>query len=379
MKKTLIITLEFPPQIGGIASYTSQMADTFDSGKIVVLAPSHKDAKNFDKDLKYKVIRKNLFFPKFVWPRWLKLLFHAWRIVKREGIEVILVHHILPVGYVAWLLRFFTKTPYLIFSHGTDLLLSTRNKWKKMMTVLICNEAAQIIFNSDSLQRRFLEILPDFEHKSIILYPCPDDIFFSSPAPEKLDELRAQLALRGKRIMLSVSRLGDGKGFPHLMRLMPKLLEKVPNLVWLVVGDGPKRDMLIKQMQKNNLQNAVRFIGAAQHQDLAGYYHLAELFVLLTHPDVTRGEEGLGLVFLEASAAGLPIVAGKSGGVEEAVLHAQTGLVVDTYQDVQVVGAISQLVENSDYAARLGSAARQRVRADFQWEHQLSRLNPWLE
>lgn len=107
------------------------------------------------------------------------------------------------------------------------------------------------------------------------------------------------------------------------------------------------------------------------------YYYLADIFVALTHPDGGR-EEGLGLVFLEAAAAGVPIVAGKSGGVEEAVLHAQTGLVVNTYNTDEAKDAISKLLKDPAFADSLGRNAQERIRAEFHWEHQLERIRQWL-
>src|SRR5690606_19476475 len=112
--------------------------------------------------------------------------------------------------------------------------------------------------------------------------------------------------------------------------------------------------------------------------DLKQYYYLADLFVLLTHPDEGR-EEGLGLVFLEAAAAGLPAVAGRSGGVEEAVLHAETGLVVDLYHgDTGVIESVVTMLKNEEYASSLGMRAKARIESQFVWKNQVKVLGPWL-
>ena len=181
-----------------------------------------------------------------------------------------------------------------------------------------------------------------------------------------------------KKVLLSISRLTDGKGFPHLVNIMPEVLKNNPNLVWFIVGDGPKKNEIIKHIRKNNLQNIVRFIGEIPHISLHQYYYLADLFVLLTHPDEGK-EEGLGLVFLEASAAGLPIVAGKSGGVEEAVLDKQTGLVVDTHNGTEVAEAILGMLENEEISQQFGKAAKNRIINNFNWPKQVAKLDPWLK
>lgn len=370
-----MITMEYPPVVGGIASYVHQLSRALHGNEVIVLAPKHKDAA--DGADNFKTIRNNFFFPGFVWPRWLRLFFQVWRIVKKEKIDIIYLHHVLPVGYVAFLIKKLKKVPYVIFSHGTDISAALKNNWKKRMMKMVTNSAEQIILNSESLKGRLLERLPELADKSTVIYPCPEDIFYEPLSEELKEELLSRYALEGKKIVLSVGRLADGKGFPHLIRVMPKILEKNPNIVWFIIGDGPKKDFILEEIQKNNLQNVVRFIGGLPHYDLHKYYAIADLFVLLTHPDEGM-EEGLGLVFLEAAAAGLPVVAGRSGGVEEAVVHTKTGIVVDAYQDITVVSAVTELLSNENFAKSLGQNAQERMRAIFRWDHQLKNLEPWL-
>lgn len=384
MKKTLIITLEFPPQVGGVATYVHDMANAMDSEKIIVFAPggtdeffSAKQKVEWDTKQKYKIIRKNMFWPKFLWPRWIPLLFQVRNIVKKEKIQVIFVQHVLPVGYAGVVMKKLFGIPFLLFSHGTDLIAGTNTAWKKKMVTRVSSVAEQIIFNSNSLQDRFLRALPQFEKKSFVLYPCPEPKFLESPSRETIDKLRRQYALEGKQTLLTVSRLDEGKGFLHLIRYMPKILESVPNLVWFIVGGGFKRDMIINAIRKYNLQNIVRFIGEIPHEELPPYFYTSDVFVLLTHPDEGR-EEGLGLVFLEASAAGLPIVAGRSGGVPEAVLDQETGLVVDVTNTEQVVSSILKLLQEKAYARQLGMSAKSRIIRDFNWPKQIKLLEPWI-
>ncbi len=376
MKNILIITLEYPPVIGGIATYVRQLARALYAGQVTVLAPFHIDAETIDSQESFSIHRDHLYWPRFVWPRWGKLFFITRRIVRERKIEMLYVHHALPVGYIAWLLKKTMNIPYVLFSHGTDIVAGTKNTWKTRLMTMVVREAEQVIVNSESLGRRLVERVPIAEGKITVLYPCPDEIFLQPVDPGAVTKLRYDLAVEGKQVLLSIGRLADGKGFPHLLRLIPELLTHVPHLVWCVIGDGPKKEALMEEVQKHHLQNVVRFIGEVPQTALPTYYALADVFALLTHPDEGR-EEGLGLVFLEAAAAGVPAVAGRSGGVEEAVIHAKTGLVVDTYQDASVISAISYVFHDRAYAQKLAQEAKDRVRADFRWEHQVARLDPW--
>lgn len=375
MKKTLIISLEYPPQIGGIATYVHQFARALPSDQVVVLAPFMVGWKEWDEAQAYTIIRKSFFFPRIIWPQWLLLWFHVRKICKQHKIEQIHVHHMLPVGYVSYMLR--KKYPYLIFSHGTDMVLATRNKWKRMWTERVLKHAGQIFVNSASLLHRFKEQVPAVQDNITVIYPCPDQDLLTPPDKSITDHIVSSLALEGKRVVLTVSRLDDGKGIPQLIRTIAQLLPSQPDLVWVLIGDGKKKDLAIELIQKYRLQNVVRFLGSVPHEDLKPYYYVADMFALLTHPDGGR-EEGLGLVFLEAAAAGLPIVAGKSGGVEEAVIHMQTGLVVNTYNQDEVAGAISRLLRDDTLRRGLGRHAKERIASEFHWKHQLGSIDRWL-
>jgi len=376
--KKLIITLDYPPKIGGVASYTYQFSAELNPDEVVVLASQHKDTRDFDKKEKFKIVRKSMLLPIFIWPRWTKLFFQVLRIIKKEKIEIIYLQHALELGGLVWFLKKIKKIPYIIFSHGVDLELGAKSKLKHSFFQKVLDESEQIVFNSKNLRDRILKVLPEYEDKASVLYPCPDQIFYEEISEEEISNLKAQYALEGKKVMLTVARLDEGKGYTHLIRMLPKILEQVPNLVWFVVGDGPKKDFLLKEIQKRSLQSVVRFIGEVSHDELSKFYHLADLFVLLTHLDEGK-EEGLGLVYLEAAAAGLPVVAGKSGGVEEAVLHTQTGVLVDIYKgDKSVIGSIVEMFENDEYAKRLSENAKTRVQANFKWDSQMKVIDKWM-
>ena len=378
MKKMLLATLEFPPHIGGIASYVHQFANAFAPEKMVVYAPKQKESIEFDKTQSYKIIRKRPLTAPIVWPRWIRTVFQFKSIVQKEKIEIIAVNHVLPLGYAAWWMKKRKHIPYIIISHGTDIVYATRSTWKKYWLKKIVRDSDQVLFNSESLKRRFLEQMPEFESKCTVVYPWPDEIFSTPPAVEKIEMLRRTLALQGKKVVLSVGRLDEGKGFPHMIRIFDDILRQEPHAVWVLVGDGPKGKELLKEIQDRSLQNVVRYVGAVPHEELPVYYYLADMFVLLTHPDNGR-EEGLGLVFLEAAAAGLPIIAGKSGGVSEAVIDGETGRLLDVYHEAhKVVDTVCELLSDKERGKILGNAGKKRIEEIFNWKTQLEKIKPWV-
>lgn len=375
-----MITLEYPPQIGGIATFCHQLAGAFDPHETILLAPKMKGDIEWDKEnVDYLVIRKNLFFPKFIWPRWLKMYFIVRKIVKEYDLELIMLHHVLPVGYIGKLIKKKFGIPFIIFSHGTDIVAATVTSWKKRMATMVIEKSEQIIFNSNNLMERLLRVLPKYKNISSVMYPCPDADFFT-PAPNSdIQKLRDELALEGKQVILSMGRIDDGKGFPHMVRILPKVLEKVPHLVWVIIGEGPKQKEMYDEIRKYNLQNVVRYVGMIPHEQIKKYYYLADVFALFTHPDGGK-EEGLGLVFLEAAACGLPVVAGLSGGVVEAVLEGETGVIIDIRQNLPGAGnAIVKFLKDKDFSMRMGNAGQKRMKSTFVWEYQTKVLNKWLQ
>jgi phosphatidylinositol alpha-1,6-mannosyltransferase len=368
--KTLIITLEYPPQIGGVASYTYNLAKNIPAQEVVVYAPKMPGDKEFDKKNPWKTIRGQPYFA-LIWPRWTRLFGEIKKIVKKEQIGQIYVHHALPAGYVAYLLKKFKQIPYTIFFHGTDLTLGIKNKKNKLKKV--CLEADKIVVNSNWLKNLFLTHFEDIKKEVVVIYPCPDKNFLATVPEKELKKIKSKLALEGKKVIITVARMSEGKGFPHLIRLLPKILDKVPNLVWLIIGDGPKKNEIITAIQKNYLQNVTRFIGQVPYTELPKYYQISDLLVLLTHPDES-GQEAWGTSFVEAAASGIPSVAGRSGGVEESVENLVTGLVVDVYQDQSIIAAVADLLKEASYAKKMGAAGKERVEREFTWEKQMEKL-----
>lgn len=370
--KTLVITLEYPPQVGGIASYIYNFMSHEPVDDFVVYAPKMRGDREFDVKNKWKVYRRKPYWP--LWPKWLRMYFQIRKIIKKEKIERLFIHQALPVGYIGRLVKKFNKIPYTIFLHGTDLEMATRHGWKRSNFKKVCQNAERIIVNSNFLQNKLAQKIENLTTPVQVLYPAPADEFFTKVSDETLKKLRAELALNGKKVMITVARMVEGKGYPHLARLLPELIREVPNLVWIIIGDGPKKPELLRTIQKNNLQNVVRFFGLVPREELPKYYQLSDLFVLLTHADESQ-EEAWGTVFLEAAASGLPVVAGRAGGVEEAVEDRTAGFVVDTRQSGAVASVIVELLKNAEYAKQMGAAGRERTMREFTWEKQIQKIS----
>ncbi|MBI5071846.1 glycosyltransferase family 4 protein [Candidatus Falkowbacteria bacterium] len=376
MKKLLIATIEFPPQKGGIANYLAGLAGALPVDKVVVLCPKNPSPSlPFKKGESYKVYRKNLISRMlFIWPRWLPMVWHLWRTARREKVEAILVGQVLPVGTAAMILNKFLRLPYFVSCHGMDILTAAGDPRKKKLLNKILEQAAHVVANSEFTKNELLKLAVP-ENKIAVVYPYPNEV--SGIALEKILEIKNRLGLADKKIILTVSRLMERKGHDKVIEAMPKILEKVPNAIYVIVGGGPEKEKLQVLSSKLQVENNILFTGEISEEKKTAFYQLCDVFVMTPRqigPDV----EGFGTVYLEANQYGKPVVAGRSGGVAEAVIDGVTGLIVDPEDVNQITETVIKILSDESLAKKMGEQGRERVEKEFRWEVRVEKLKKIL-
>jgi phosphatidylinositol alpha-1,6-mannosyltransferase len=200
------------------------------------------------------------------------------------------------------------------------------------------------------------------------------------PDPAARAELRVRHGLGGRPTVVCVSRLVPRKGQDMLIRALPAIRQRVEGAALVIVGGGPYAETLHKLAAEHGVADAVTFTGGVPAAELPAYYLLGDVFAM---PCRTRGAgldvEGLGIVFLEASAAGVPVVAGRSGGAPETVLDGRTGRVVDGRSVAAIADAVSALLADPDRAAAMGAAGREWVMAQWRWDTLAGRMADLLQ
>jgi phosphatidylinositol alpha-1,6-mannosyltransferase len=188
-------------------------------------------------------------------------------------------------------------------------------------------------------------------------------------SPQDARELRNELGLTEKKVIVSVGRLVHRKGQDILIEAMPAIIKDVPEAHILMIGEGPYRAYLENRVKALGIQERVTFIGRIQYADLPRYICAGDLFVMPSRSRFAGLEvEGLGIVYLEASACGLPVIAGDSGGAPDAVLEGQTGLVVDGTSKSDVAAAAVELLLDPDRSQAMGIRGRQWIIQEWRWE-----------
>ncbi len=167
---------------------------------------------------------------------------------------------------------------------------------------------------------------------------------------------------------MTIARLVERKGIEVVIRAMPRVLEAVPDAIYLVVGTGPQRGKLERLASESGLEGRVVFVGRVSDEELLYYYGACDLFVLLSRTLADKGEmEGFGIVFLEAGACGKPVIGGKGGGTSEAIEDGVTGLLVDPLDVNEIAGTIVRVLVDGELARRLGENGRKRAANQPDW------------
>lgn len=372
MVKSLLVTLDYPPQVGGVAVYYQHLLEEFPEGSTSVLTVDEVDGKKIQETLGI-VRRKLLFKSKLIWPKWLPILWHIWKIARQNKIKMIQVGQILPVGTAVFILNKFFKIPYMVYCHGMDVMTAAQSPRKKKLAQKILKNAEFVVANSEFTKEKVLDYGVRAQDVMVV-YPCPNMKLRRNVANEEIDELKNKYGLRNKKIILTTGRLVERKGHDVVLGALHKLKESVPNVHYAIIGEGPQEEAVGRMIKILKLEESVTLVGKATDYELATWYEACDVFVMISRQLKDEDAEGFGIVYLEANMFGKPVVAGKSGGVAEAVLDNETGILVEPTNPHEIISTMERLLKDPEEARRLGENGRKRVENEFQWKKQAAPL-----
>jgi phosphatidyl-myo-inositol dimannoside synthase len=366
--RTLLVTNDFPPRPGGIQSFVHNLALRQPSGSVVVYASTWRGAAAFDAEQPFEVVRERIgvLLPT---PRVAR---RAAEVARSHGCEAVWFGAAAPLGLLAAGLRRRAGIARAVaLTHGHEIgwaaLPGARTALRRIgrgvdvLTYLTEYQRVRLdraLHGSTSLQRLAPGVDVDAYH------PDVDG-----------GEVRARHGLADRPVVVCVSRLVPRKGQDALIRALPAVRRRVPDAALLVVGGGPHRATLERQAREAGVAEHVVFTGSVPWPDLPAHYAAGDVYAM---PCRTRNGgldvEGLGIVYLEASAAGLPVVAGSSGGAPDAVCEGETGYVVDGRDPAALADRVSTLLADPALARRMGAAGRRWVEREWRWETQAQRM-----
>lgn len=351
--RLLLPTVDFPPEPGGVQSlYGCLVGGLARRGHdVTVVAPGAAGARDWDAGRPFRVVRvRPTRSVKATLPALLARALGA--ALARRPDAVVCGHVLLGPAWRAGR----ALAPYVTMVHGFEIRAP---RMRRIATVAL-HGSARVVANS-GFTAAAVRALGVPAGRVVVLHPGPavegrpGALDGGPPAPEP--------------IILSVSRLRDAyKGHDMVIQALPLVLARVPGARYVVVGDGPVRGYLERLARAHGVGHAVAFAGRAPDEELDDWYRRCRVFALLSRESARTGAaEGFGIVFVEAGLRGKPVVAGRSGGIPDAVLDGQTGLLVDPTDVPGIADALVRLLADDGLAARLGAEGRRRAVEDLAW------------
>ncbi|MFE0461120.1 glycosyltransferase family 4 protein, partial [Kitasatospora sp. NPDC058965] len=377
MPKTLIVTNDFPPRQGGIQQFIHNMAVRQPAGSIVVYASSWRDGSEvaaFDAEQPFPVIRdrSTMLLPT---PRVTR---RAAQVLRAEGCDTVWFGAAAPLGLMAPALRRAGARRLLGMTHGHEAAWAQLPVARQLLRRIGEGTDTLTYLGEYTRSRIAAAVGPGPAARMAHLPPGVDEKTFHPGSGGA--EVRARLGLTDRPVVVCVSRVVPRKGQDTLIEAWPAVLREQPEAVLLVVGGGPYLPELRKLAQARGVADSVVFTGPVPWAELAAHYGAGDVFAM---PCRTRrgglDVEGLGIVYLEASATGLPVVAGDSGGAPDAVLEGETGFVVPGGSATAVAQKLTLLLADGALRRRLGENGRRWVEEAWRWDLLAGRLAQLLQ
>lgn len=349
--RLLVITNDFPPNPGGIENYIYSLVRRWPSTEVIVVTRRMPGSEPFDAAQDFEILREPV---DVLLPR-PDLVRRVIALAADRGIDVVHFPSALPLGLMGEGLG----RPYAVSVHGGEFVLASRIPGARSALKSVCKKAAVMLPESSFAESLVRKLLGPGPRVARVTCGVDADRYGSA---EPVD-----LGVSGP-VIVSVSRLVPRKGGRTLIRAFPEVSRSHPDAHLLIVGGGPDLERLGKMTDESGLQSSVTLAGPQPWDRIPSFLATADIFALPTRTRFLGTEtEGLPLVYVEAAAAGLPLIGADVGGVGDAVRPGETGLMVDGSDAKQTAGAILQLLDDPGESRRLGANARQMVLREFSW------------
>ena len=376
-KNILVITNDFGPRTGGIETFVMGLLERIIDHKVVVFTSQQGDTSEYDqqwfKKFGVQVIRDR---SKILLPS-LRVAKRAKEIAQMHNIEVVVFGAAAPLALMAPKLRKAGAKKIIALTHGHEVWWARIFPFNLAMK-RIGNSVDHLTYLGEFTRQAISRSLSQKSIDSMVKIAPGIDTFHFSPQADATQR-RTELGLESKKIIISVGRLVHRKGQDKLIQAFPTIVREIPSAHLLIVGEGPYRAHLEKLVEKLSLKANVTFVGRIFYNDLPSYLSASDVFVMPSRSRFFGLEvEGLGIVYLEASACAIPVVAGVSGGAPDAVQEGITGLCVDGTNIGQIAEAVIHICSDSKRATKMGLAGRNWVIEQWQWEIWSKQFNSLL-
>ncbi len=377
MEKILCITNDFGPRAGGIETFVIGLIERLPQSRVIVYTSAQDNSEPYDRkwlaDYGVEVVRDKA---KILLPT-PGVAYCVKDLVRERKISTVFFGAAAPLGLLSRGLRKVGVKHIVALTHGHEVWWS--KVWPFTMAIkFISRHVNHLTYLGEYTRSAISRSVTEQAAANMVkIAPGIDTDHFS---PQDASELRREIGLTNKKVIVSVGRLVHRKGQDVLIEAMPSIIKEVPEAHILMIGEGPYRSYLETRVKTLGLQERVTFIGRIQYAELPRYICAGEVFVMPSRSRLAGLEvEGLGIVYLEASACGLPVIAGNSGGAPDAVLAGKTGLVVEGTKTEAVSSAVIELLLDPKRSQAMGLTGREWIIKEWRWDIWSSRFAELLK
>ena len=365
MRKSLLITLQFPPQIGGVQTYLSEITRHVPSEWVDVLAPGDMKQEVVEDGVR---ITRATFTTKILWPRWIPVLFRLFALTFQRKYSLLIAGQVLPVGIAVFIVSRLTKVPYIIFAHGMDVLIPLKSPRKRNISQRIFKNAERIFCPSEYSRQLVISLGVD-ETRCKVLHPCIDASSMIRVTDDMRKSVRSRFGIRADTVLLTVARLVKRKGHMSVLQALAGIRSEIPDFQYVIVGDGPMAEAIDAEIIRLRLGDIVIRTSLVDPPTLNVLYDIADVFVLPVLPDPAGEDvEGFGIVYQEALVHDAAVIASDCGGVPDAV--GDTARLINPGNMGQLTEALKLLITDPVERELLVQRGR-RLIAQRTWEHEL--------
>ncbi len=367
-KKIIILATDFPPNLGGVATYSWEIAKSFQQKgfEVEVICKDNKQLPHSD----FKITPITL--PKTGLLRIIPLTLFLIKYFQKSNCDWVFCTLWLPEGAAYFLAKKFLnlKTPYTLSVHGMEILDSDLNWKKKLRSKLtplklkVFQGAKNIFCVSQFSKDKLLSLLPLNNEKVKVIHNGANPEIFKMIEQEKKSEYPT---------LLTACRLQKHKGIDQVLKALPEVIKNYPKLQYRIIGDGPEKNKIQELINKLSLQGNVQLIGKVDQDNLIREMNRSHLFIMLSREE-NHSVEGFGLVFLEAALCGTASLGGRSGGVPEAIIENETGWLIDPSNNQLISQKLIEILNSPTELKKMGEQAYIKTRKERTWSQQVDKL-----
>ncbi|MCL4266208.1 MAG: glycosyltransferase family 4 protein [Anaerolineae bacterium] len=342
-----LLTLSFPPEIGGVQTYLAETMKRLAVQTAVTVITPVIPGQPAHAETFQRITIANGRAPAF------------WKALHQIKPDRVLLGHAHPQLLLAALA--YKNSPYATLTYGNDYL-AAQQRWHRPLFNWLLSRSRPLLTITNANQFRLQSL---GLHDAVIIHPGTDPTRYAPLAEAKA----------AHPTLLTVGRLVSRKGFDLVLQALPTIRVQFPTTRLEIVGDGPHRPRLEQLAHELGVADMVTFHGRVSDNELLAAYRRAHIFVMPAREEKENASiEGFGIVYLEAGACGLPVVAGRSGGVAEAVLDGETGILVTPDNPEELAQALIMLLHDPVLQHKLGSNGRHRVETEMNWDQTAAKL-----